>query len=105
MGEKALVRFLSDRPSVKTIYLCFDSDEAGNEACSRTAKLTPEDLTIHRLVQLFKDLNGLLQRRNEITNGKHLSEAIYGLREPPQEETVEIIRMSGVDTQAVEWLN
>ena len=104
VGEKALVRFLSDRPSVKTIYLCLDSDEAGNEACSRIAKLTPEGLTVHRLVPLFKDWNEVLQRRAEIADGKYLSEAIYGLREPPQEETVEIIRMSEVDTQSVEWL-
>jgi len=104
VGEKALVRFLSDRPSVKTIYLCLDSDEAGNEACSRIAKITPEGLTVHRLVPLFKDWNEVLQRRAEIADGKYLSEAIYGLREPPQEETVEIIRMSEVDTQTVEWL-
>ncbi len=26
------------------------------------------------------------------------------MKEPPQEETVEIIRMSEVDTQTVEWL-
>ena len=104
VGEKALARFLSDRPSVKTIYLCLDSDEAGNEACSRIAKLTPEGLTVHRLVPLFKDWNEVLQRRAEIADGKYLSEAIYGLREPPQEETVEIIRMSEVDTQTVEWL-
>ncbi len=104
VGEKALVRFLSDRPSVKTIYLCLDSDEAGNEACSRIAKLMPEGLTVHRLVPLFKDWNEVLQRRAEIADGKYLSEAIYGLREPPQEETVEIIRMSEVDTQTVEWL-
>ena len=104
VGEKALVRFLSDRPSVKTIYLCLDSDEAGKTACERLAKLTPEGLTVHRLVPLFKDWNEVLQRREEITDGKYLSEAIYGLREPPQEETVEIIRMSEVDTQAVEWL-
>ena len=104
VGEKALVRFLSDRPSVKTIYLCLDSDEAGNEACSRIAKLTPEGLTVHRLVPLCKDWNEVLQRRAEIADGKYLSEAIYGLREPPQEETVEIIRMSEVDTQTVEWL-
>ena len=104
VGEKALVRFLSDRPSVKTIYLCLDSDEAGNEACSRIAKLPPEGWTVHRLVPLFKDWNEVLQRRAEIADGKYLSEAIYGLREPPQEETVEIIRMSEVDTQTVEWL-
>ena len=40
----------------------------------------------------------------EITDGKYLREAVYGLKEPPQEETVEIIRMSEVDTQTVEWL-
>ena len=44
------------------------------------------------------------QHRAEITDGKYLREAVYGLKEPPQEETVEIIRMSKVDTQTVEWL-
>ena len=104
VGEKALLRFLSDRPNTKTVYLCLDSDEAGNDACSRLVKLMPEGLTVHRLVPLFKDWNEVLQRRAEIADGKYLSEAIYGLREPPQEETVEIIRMSEVDTQTVEWL-
>ena len=104
VGEKALLRFLSDRPNIKTVFLCLDSDEAGNDACSRLVKLMPEGLTVHRLVPLFKDWNEVLQRRAEIADGKYLSEAIYGLREPPQEETVEIIRMSEVDTQTVEWL-
>ena len=104
VGEKALMRFLSDRPNIKTVYLCLDSDQAGSDACSRLAELVPEGLTVHRLVPLFKDWNEVLQRRAEIADGKYLSEAIYGLREPPQEETVEIIRMSEVDTQTVEWL-
>ena len=104
VGEKALLRFLSDRPNIKTVYLCLDSDQAGNDACSRLVELMPEGLTVHRLVPLFKDWNEVLQRRAEIADGKYLSEAIYGLREPPQEETVEIIRMSEVDTQTVEWL-
>ena len=104
VGEKALLRFLSDRPNIKTVFLCLDSDQAGSDACSRLAELVPEGLTVHRLVPLFKDWNEVLQRRAEIADGKYLSEAIYGLREPPQEETVEIIRMSEVDTQTVEWL-
>ena len=104
VGEKALLRFLSDRPNIKTVYLCLDSDEAGNDACSRLAELVPEGYTVHRLIPLFKDWNEVLQHRAEITDGKYLREAIYGLKEPPQEETVEIIRMSEVDTQAVEWL-
>ena len=104
VGEKALLRFLSDRPSVKTIYLCLDSDAAGNDACSRLVKLMPEGLTVHRLIPLFKDWNEVQTRRGEITDGKYLREAVYGLKEPLPEETVEIIRMSEVDTQAVEWL-
>ena len=104
VGEKALLRFLSDRPNIKTVYLCLDSDEAGNDACSRLVKLMPEGYTVHRLIPLFKDWNEVLQHRAEITDGKYLREAVYGLKEPPQEETVEIIRMSEVDTQTVEWL-
>ena len=94
VGEKALLRFLSDRPDIQTVYLCLDSDEAGNDACSRLAELVP----------LFKDWNEVLQHRAEITDGKYIREAIYGVKEPTQEETVEIIRMSEVDTQTVEWL-
>ncbi|BDE85859.1 hypothetical protein CE91St42_03170 [Oscillospiraceae bacterium] len=104
VGEKALLRFLSDRPSVKTIYLCLDSDAAGNDACSRLVKLMPEGLTVHRLIPLYKDWNEVQMCRGEITDGKYLREAVYGLKEPQPEETVEIIRMSEVDTQAVEWL-
>ena len=80
------------------------ADQAGNDACSRLAELVPEGLTVHRLVPLFKDWNEVLQHRAEITDGKYIREAVYGLKEPPQEETVEIIRMSEVDTQTVEWL-
>ena len=104
VGEKALLRFLSDRPGVKTVYLCLDSDAAGNDACSRLVPLMPEGLTVHRLVPLYKDWNEVQTRRGEITDGKYLREAVYGLKEPQPEETVEIIRMSEVDTQAVEWL-
>ena len=104
VGEKALLRFLSDRPNIKTVYLCLDSDEAGNDACSRLVKLMPEGLTVNRLLPLYKDWNEVLQHRAEIADGKYIREAIYGLKEPPQEETVEIIRMSEVDTQTVEWL-
>ena len=104
VGEKALLRFLSDRPNIKTVYLCLDSDQAGNDACSRLVELMPEGLTVHRLIPLFKDWNEVQTRRGEIADGKYIREAIYGLKEPPQEETVEIIRMSEVETQTVEWL-
>ena len=73
-------------------------------SCSRLVELMPEGCAVHRLIPLFKDWNEVLQHRAEITDGKFLREAVYGLKEPPQEETVEIIRMSEVDTQTVEWL-
>ena len=57
VGEKALLRFLSDRLNIKTVYLCLDNDNAGNDACSRLAELVPEGLTVHRLVPLYKDWN------------------------------------------------
>ena len=104
VGERALLRFLSDSPNIKTVYLCLDSDRAGSEACTRLNALIPDTYAVNRLVPLFKDWNEVLQRREEVTDGKYLREAVYGLRQPPQEETVEIIRMSDVDTQTVEWL-
>ena len=109
VGEKALLRFLSDRPNIKTVFLCLDSDEAGNDACSRLAELVPEGLTVHRLIPLFKDWNEVLQHRAEITDGKYLREAIYGLKEPPQEETVEIMCANGLtvtvqQVYSVNWM-
>ena len=84
VGEKALLRFLSDRPNIKTVYLCLDSDQAGSDACSRLAEFVPEGLTVHRLVPLYKDWNEVLQHRAEIADGKYIREAIYGLKEPTQ---------------------
>nr|WP_298543085.1 AAA family ATPase [uncultured Lachnoclostridium sp.] len=104
VGEKALLHFLSDRSNIKIVYLCLDSDQAGTDACNRLVELMPEGYTVHRLIPLFKDWNEVQVRRGEITDGKYLREAVYGLKEPPQEETVEIIRMSEVDTQTVAWL-
>ncbi len=52
-GEKPCSAF-SDRPNIKTVYLCLDSDQAGNDACSRLAELMPEGLTVHRLIPLSK---------------------------------------------------
>ena len=96
--------FVFEAPTDLLSFLCLDNDNAGNDACSRLAELVPEGLTVHRLIPLFKDWNEVQTRRGEIADGKYIREAIYGLKEPPQEETVEIIRMSEVDTQTVEWL-
>ena len=71
VSEKALLRFLSDRPNIKTVYLCLDSDKAGTDACSRLNSIIPQGYTVNRLVPLFKDWNEVLQRKEEITDGKY----------------------------------
>lgn len=98
--EKALLSVLSDRPNIKTVYLCLDSDEAGNTACTRINMLIPEGYEVNRLVPLFKDWNEVLRRRSEIPDSKFLGRPVYSLRE----QIVEIIRMSDVELQNVEWL-
>lgn len=100
VSEKALMTFLSDRPSIKTVFLCLDSDEAGNAACIRLNGLIPNEYAVNRLEPIFKDWNEVLQRRAEIQNGQFLGQPVHSLRE----EIVEIIRMSDVDEQEVEWL-
>ncbi len=100
VSEKALMTFLSDRPSIKTVFLCLDSDEAGNAACIRLNGLIPNEDAVNRLEPVFKDWNEVMQRRSELTDGKYLSQPVHSLRE----EIVEIIRMSEVDEQEVEWL-
>jgi len=100
VSEKALMTFLSDRPSIKTVFLCLDSDEAGNAACIRLNGLIPNEYAVNRLEPVFKDWNEVLQRRAEIQNGQYLGQPVHSLRE----EIVEIIRMSEVNEQEVEWL-
>ena len=104
VGEKALLRVLSDRPNIKTVYLCLDSDEAGNDACSRLVKPHAGGLYRPPAYPSFQGLErGIAapgrNHRREVYPG-----SCYGLKAPPQEETVEIIRMSEVDPQTVEWL-
>lgn len=100
VSEKALMTFLSDRPNIMTVFLCLDSDDAGNAACTRINSLIPDEYTVNRLEPVFKDWNEVLQRRAEIQNGQFLGQPVHSLRE----EIVEIIRMSDVDEQEVEWL-
>ena len=55
VSGKALDRFLSERRDIKKVFLCLDSDEAGNEACSKLAQGIPTEIPIVRLVPARKD--------------------------------------------------
>lgn len=103
VSGRALQRFLSDSPHIETVYLCLDNDQAGQDASMRLAKDVTIRYTVNSLIPIRKDWNEVLQHRAEFPDGKYLQEAVY--REPPQQtETVEIIRMSDVETQTVKWL-
>ena len=88
----------------RTVYLCLDSDEAGNDACSRLVS------SCRRAIRppAYPSFQGL-ERGIAAPGRNHRREVYPGSclrleRAAAGEETVEIIRMSEVDTQTVEWL-
>ena len=86
------------------ICFCLDNDEAGRAASDKLTVQLPEDYTVNRFVPLLKDWNEVLQKKDTVADGKYMREAVYGIRQAPKTETVEVIRMSDVDLQKVEWL-
>ena len=103
VSGKALERFLSERPDVKQVFLCLDSDAAGCDACKRLAESLPDKLTVIRLLPARKDWNEVLQHREEIINQKFIAETVT-LQEAKTEPPVLMIRMSQVQETAVDWL-
>jgi len=47
VSGKALDRFLSERKDTQKVFLCLDSDTAGNEACTRLAQSIPCEIGSH----------------------------------------------------------
>lgn len=103
VGAKALDGFLSERKDMETIYICTDSDKAGNDAVSRLLESIPEHMTVIRLIPCYKDWNEILMNRDKLTNGKYISQTIM-LREKAQKKAVPMIRMSDVQQTEVDWL-
>ena len=103
VSGKALERFLSERPDVKQVFLCLDSDTAGCDACKRLAESLPDRLTVIRFLPARKDWNEVLQYKDEIPNQKFIAETIT-LQEAKTEAPVPMIRMSQVAETAVDWL-
>ena len=50
VGAKALEGFLSERKNIETVYICTDSDKAGNDAVNRLLESIPESMTVIRLI-------------------------------------------------------
>ena len=102
VSGKALRQFLSERPDVERVFLCLDSDKAGEDACKRLAALLPDSVSVTRIQPCMKDWNDVLVHRAEISNHNYFKSIV--LKEPSKPETVNIIRMSDVELTPVEWL-
>ena len=102
VSGKALRQFLSERPDVERVFLCLDSDKAGEDACKRLAALLPDTVSVTRIQPCMKDWNEVLVHRAEIPNRNYFKSIV--LKEPSKPETVKIIRMSDVELTPVEWL-
>ena len=102
VSAKALQQFLSERPDMERVFLCLDSDKAGEDACKRLAALLPETMSVTRIQPCMKDWNDVLVHRAEIPNRNYFKSIV--LKEPSKPETVKIIRMSDVELTPVEWL-
>ena len=102
VSGKALRQFFSERPDVERVFLCLDSDKAGEDACKRLAGLLPDTVSVTRIQPCMKDWNDVLVHRAEIPNRNYFKSIV--LKEPSKPETVKIIRMSDVELTPVEWL-
>ena len=102
VSGKALRQFLSERPDVERVFLCLDSDKAGEDACKRLAALLPDTVSVTRIQPCMKDWNDVLVHRAEIPNRNYFKSIV--LKEPPKKDSVKIIRMSDVELTPVEWL-
>lgn len=103
VGAKALDGFLSERKDIETIYICTDSDKAGNDAASRLLKSIPEHMTVIRLIPCDKDWNEVLMHKDELTHSKYIYKTVK-LREKQEKKAVPMIRMSEVQQTEVDWL-
>lgn len=103
VGAKALDGFLSERKDMETIYICTDSDKAGNDAASRLLESIPEHMTVIRLIPCDKDWNEVLMHKDELTHGKYIYKTVT-LREKAKKKAVPMIRMSEVQQTEVDWL-
>ena len=102
VSGKALRQFLSERPDVERVFLCLDSDKAGEDACKRLAALLPDTVSVTRIQPTRKDWNEVLVHRAEIPNRDYFKSTV--LKEPPKKDSVKIIRMSDVELTPVDWL-
>lgn len=103
VSGKAMESILSERKDITHVFLCLDNDNVGNSASLKLTELIPEAITVTRLVPARKDWNDVLREKDSVENHRFIAETVV-LREVKRDEPVQIIRMSEVTPEKVEWL-
>ena len=96
-------RILSERKNIEQVFLCLDSDDAGNKASMKLAEQIPGSVGVTRLIPAGKDWNDVLREKGSVENSKYIAETIV-IKEHKTEEPVSVIRMSEISPEKVEWL-
>ena len=103
VSPKALERFLSERRDIESVFIATDNDEAGNHAAEKLAELIPQEISVYRFLPHAKDWNEeLINERNGISSGDHVTIGIRKLKETPK--SVPMICMNDVEQTEVDWL-
>ena len=99
LSEKALKRTYTEHKNIKSIYLCLDNDEAGNERCRQLISLIPEGFCIFRLEPVKKDWNECLVAEVPVEDM-----AKQTCWRDAREKMVPVMKMSEVEEKVVQWL-
>ena len=99
LSEKAMKQVYMEHKNIRSIYLCLDNDEPGNERCRQFVSMIPEGFCIFRLEPAKKDWNECLVAGLPV---KEMAKQIC-LRDN-REKPVPVMKMSEVEETVVQWL-
>lgn len=99
LSEKAMKQAYMEHKNIRSIYLCLDNDEAGNERCRQLVSLIPEELSVYRLEPEMKDWNECLVAEVPVENM-----AKQMCWRDAREKPVPVMKMSEVEETVVQWL-
>lgn len=99
LSEKAMKQVYMEHKNIRSIYLCLDNDEPGNERCRQFVFLIPEELSVYRLEPVKKDWNECLVAEVPVENM-----AKQMCWRDAREKPVPVMKMSEVEETVVQWL-
>ena len=99
LSEKAMKQVYMEHKNIRSIYLCLDNDEPGNERCRQFVSMIPEELCVFRLEPAKKDWNECLVAGLPV---KEMAKQMCW--RDAREKPVPVMKMSEVEETVVQWL-